>query len=490
MVYPNRKVFIYSASLFLIIFGSLISSLQAQNAEDALRYSLRYEIGSINELLLPGSTLGMPSVSAAAVYNPAGLALNQQTALQLGVDYTQNSTDTRYLNNTISADKNGIGLGELGGVYAFPTTQGSLVIGIGYVRSADYRKSAEFGGFNQNHTITDFFNQSSFYGDVAYNAFAIDSVGSVTRSVLRQQAGSFQGVQQDVSRNETGSQGLYSFAIATEFREHLFIGASANIIGGEYDYSRLFIESDPDGRYDGSGATTDFRDMQSQDDINATYSGFTANFGLLYKPIDQFGVGLSYQLPTRLEIDETYAIAIRTRFDNGDEYSDSMDGQQTYKVRYPARFSTGLVLENLLGLKASLRAEYVDYTQTSLSDLGDTFYESGENNYIENNYEAVWNLSGGLGYEVGPVSVSGGVAHYPSPLKAGKPIVDRWVYSGGIQYEVEEGIVLSVAGQYSESEDETVAYQFIEPGSQNVIQSTTSEATQQLRVMLGLKIAI
>ncbi|MGM0589982.1 MAG: OmpP1/FadL family transporter [Bacteroidota bacterium] len=468
-----------------------VSSVKAQNASDALRYSLRYQATGLEVMAFPGSAMTMKSVSASSFYNPAALALYDESLIRIGVDYNRDHTDGGYLTNSQATKSDWIGLGELGGVYSFPTERGSLVIGIGYSRTATYEREVEFSGFNTEHTITDFFNTSSFYGDIAYNAFAIDSVGTGTQSILRQQPGSFQGIQQEISRVEEGTQAYYSFTFATEFKRNLFVGASVNIIGGDYDYQRSFEEVDPNDIYNGSGATTDFLSMQSIDNISTVYSGVSINMGLLFTPMEEFRIGLGYQIPTRLEVEETYSSAIQTRFDNGDQFSDELDGNQTYKVKYPARLNAGIYFKLFSLIEATGQAEYVDYSTTGLEDLGDPFYQDGENNYIESAYTSIWNLSGGLGFDLGMARISGGVSYYPSAYTEDpQAIGDRWVYSGGISYQFDQDITLYASGSWTQWEQTSVEYQFFNTDTNAWNNATSREDIDALQILLGISIAI
>ncbi|MDZ7765405.1 MAG: hypothetical protein U5K00_13420 [Melioribacteraceae bacterium] len=65
-------------------------------------------------------------------------------------DSFDNSTD--FLGNTTTFSNNVTNLSQVGFVFPMPTSQGSLVFGLGFNQSKNFNKALEFDGFNSTNT--------------------------------------------------------------------------------------------------------------------------------------------------------------------------------------------------------------------------------------------------------------------------------------------------------------------------------------------------
>src|SRR5699024_2091449 len=147
----------------------------------------------------------------------------------------------RYLGTTTDFSDSQTGVGDLGLVYKFPTTRGSLVIGGGYSQSSTFNRALSVNAFNEESTITDFYN-SSFASDdlffTAYDAFAIydpspgDNSYENTTSAFR--ANRYKGIYQNMELTERGQLGEYSAFIATEVMKNFYLGATIGLTSGQY----------------------------------------------------------------------------------------------------------------------------------------------------------------------------------------------------------------------------------------------------------------
>ena len=232
-------------SILLLVGVFIISATQinAQSADDVLRYSLEYPSYDPVSLVIPG----VSNATGFGAYqeNPASMALFDESFLSMGLSSRFIDETGTYLGNTSSNSDNQTGIGDLGLVYKVPTTRGSLVVGGGYSQTTDFNRVLSASGRNDRSTITDFYNttadDSLFFA--AFDTYAVDfEIGSTsfdsTKSIFRIGLSEFPGIYQDIEMKERGSTGEYSIFLATEFLENLYLGGSSGYYSGSYSYHR------------------------------------------------------------------------------------------------------------------------------------------------------------------------------------------------------------------------------------------------------------
>ncbi|TVQ67666.1 MAG: hypothetical protein EA360_01785 [Balneolaceae bacterium] len=472
----------FSKLLTLLIFLFTSGTLLAQNPANPLLYSYQaVQFGSQDgaddpiSLIMPGTAFksGLGSVAD----NPASLALHRKSFVDFGLNFRSVNENSNFLGQSRSLDNSANGVSNAGFLYAFPTVQGSMVMGATYTQHTVYDRAVGFRGRNNNSSITDKFKaDGSAYQEIAFNTYATDfgdDVGDWDESIFRigfDRFGDFLGIRQQGEIFESGINGEYSLFFATEFRENLMFGASLGILSGRFHYDRVFQEIDEFNDYDstiidtsddGIG-DTDIDSITLDDRLRSRFSGFRARAGLLYKINDRITIGGSYTLPSTIEVKETFDAGITTVFDNRAEFSDATDSEFIYKVTLPQRFSLGAGYSDPDGgLSLSASAEYTDYSGTRIrfseSDLFDS--ELIENDFIGDTYRGVLSYRVGAGYDISPdLTVRGGYSYLPGKLNENS--VARTVLAGGVGFSVAKDIRLDLAVQYSFWEDVTAVYDY------------------------------
>ena len=486
----------------LILSFAIALQAQAQNVNDPLLYSNQaVQFGDQRELINPVTGI-MPGTAFASGFgtfldNPASAALFEGSFGEFGITYKSINEDATFLGNTRSQNDAQTNLSNIGFIYSFPTTQGSLVVGAGYNQHSAGNRTMSFSGRNERSTITDQFKMSgNIYNDIAFETFAIDfgdEFGDWEESIFRtgfDQFGDFLGIRQQGEITQSGFGGEYSAFIATEFQPNLMVGASIGLLAGRSSYERIFQEVDEFNDYNfqaidsnGDGEPdTDIDNIILSDDISSRYSGFRARVGGLYKITPNLNIGASYTLPTRISVDETYDASIRSTFNNGVEFVDDLSGQFSYSVRHPSRTNLGLALEDLGGISISLSGEYVDYSRVEIDFENNSMFEDqlNENEFISEEFDAVWNLKGGVAIEFNPLfTLRGGYGYFPSRFKDG--IDDRHLYSAGIGFALTQNTSFEIGGLYLRWEEQSAVYSYTEydysplPDATPLVGATRSE---------------
>lgn len=459
-----------------------LQQLMAQNPNNAILYSNQATLfgqqsssGDPVSVILPGTAF--KSGFGSFVDNPASMALYDESFFEFGLSHRNVEENAHFLGESRIGETRDTGLNNVGFLYSYPTKRGSFVIGAGYSEQKTFNRALEFRGRNDNSSITDAFKaDGSQYQDIAFNTFATDygdSFEDWDESIFRigfDRFGDFLGITQQGGITESGVSGEYSLFFATEFQENLFIGASAGIISGTYNYDRIFQENDElnlynstiiDSNKDGEGET-DVDRIFMDEQLESTFNGFRARAGLLYKISDQLNIGASYTLPTVIDVDEIYDVTLNNRFDNGEEFEDFIESEFSYEIRHPSVISLGIGINDISGLSLSFAADYTDYSNTSIDFLNNELIEDelAENDFIEQNFESVWNVRAGGSYSFSKdFSLRAGVGYNPSRFVNGN--ADQTILSGGAGFTITENIRLELAAVYTNWEEDSSVYDYV-----------------------------
>lgn len=486
---------------FLLFFFFLTAvSLQAQSADDVLRYSSEYP--SYDPI-----SLVMPAVSNASGFggyqdNPASMAFVDNSFFSFDLSTRFIDETSRYLGNSSNFSDNQTSVGDIGFVYKVPTVQGSLVVGGGYSQTTDYNRALSASGRNNQSTITDFYNSSMASDSLFFAAFDVyaidyattDSSFASTSSIFRIGFNQYPGINQDIEMTEKGKLGEYTAFLATEVFKNFTIGASVGYLAGTYSYQREFLESDRENDYnaqfidtDGDGnPETDIDQILSISSIEADIQAFRARLGFIYKPVNQLSIGGSYEFPTTLNIDESYNTELVTTFDNGVQFEDEAPGTFSYKVVRPHRLKAGMTVKSGNGLQLTATAEGVFYSDARIEfdDIELNPEEDAVNEVVRSNFDDVINLRGGLEYKINDqFTPRVGYAYFPSPQQGGLNSEKQFI-NGGFSAELTKGLMFDFGLQYSFWDDQNVLY-----STPNVREVVKEEVTR-LHVMAGIRMTL
>lgn len=451
--------------LCLLLAG--LAGVQAQNRFDALRFSTQLPMFDAANAAMSGSMHAKFAGYGSTLRNPASLALARESSVSFGLSMRDVSESAIYLDNRRSFDDNQVGISHAGYVYRFPTVQGSLVIGGGYNQISSFNRAFRVSGFNQNSSITDYFFDNPFYFDVAFDAFAIEEDDFGIFPVLRPFFDEpFLGIDQTANQVESGQLGEFSISVASEFVENLFAGISLGIPVGTYSYRLDFLERDTDFLHDeifteigGEPFTIPAVDrIIWRDRIDADITGFSARAGLIYKPIDALSFGISYSMPTRYRIDESYSVFIETRYENGGIENAEMLGSNSYEIRTASRFSFGMSTHTF-PVNISANIERVGYNRMEFRNFGDLGAEIDLNDSIRDDFRDVFNFSVGASIDVSDVvRPRFGYAYMPAASRSNDFVSQ--IVSGGLSIGVNQNFSIDLALQYNFFDDHQVLYDY------------------------------
>ncbi|MDG5768021.1 outer membrane protein transport protein [Balneolales bacterium ANBcel1] len=455
------------ACLFLLTGAPAV---QAQYSFDALRLSQQVPGQDPHSIALGSSSAARLQGLGSYLVNPAVAGKIEKSFFTAGLGIRDVSQESTYLGQTTSFDDNQIGLTNIGFAYRVPTAVGSLVIGGGYTQTADFNSAYSIDAFNDMTSRT-YQSLTDYTNDIAYNTFAIDDPHGQLQSVF--DYGGFEGVFQYAETTHRGQSGEYSLFLATEFQQDLFLGVTAGVPVSNYRFNQVFIEEAPwdinrQPLYTGEANTGTYNidQLLFEERLRVNAVGWNFRAGLLYTGLSFVDVGASYALGTRWKVEERFDTYYQTEFldvvtfdgvvqtDNGDTFgpvvSSEIEGEYSYSVTSPARINLGAATKNLPFVDVSFSAERINYSSIQLDDFDaqDRRTEISENNFINENFEDVWNFRAGVAFTTfGAFEPRLGWAYMSNPIGYLEDN-DRQFLSAGLGIGLQQNMSIDIAVQY------------------------------------------
>jgi len=512
---PKRLQFILATFMLLIT----ASFAMAQDGYDPMSYSSLSQVfssqqylGSANSAILP--SLAMENGYASFIDNPAAMSLIKGSYVNIGYMSNRSEFNQSFRGNELLLDSKADYINNIGVVYKIPTRVGSLVLGGGIHTNSVYNRSLGSSAFNNQSTITDIFKgESSDYRNIAFETYAIDYADQAQtqlESIFRIGFDDgFPGTYQQSELTQDGRSREFAFFMGTEFKKNLHIGFSLGINEAFHNMSRNILEEDLNNVYDGdfieqdeNGENgTDIYSIQLSDELRSDVLGFEARIGAVYKLGQYLNLGASWSLPSIMEITEEYNSTITTSFDNSiGPFFDSFEGEFTYAITRPSKYSLGMAVNQLKGFDLSIGVDFISYNKTDIDltydqslDFDEVAFLRDQEAVIEQSinqrYQSVMNTRIGAQYRFkNGTELRAGTSILPS--KSVQIDETRKLYSGGIGIPLSRDFFLDITTQYIQWNDRSVLYEYQDMGSTIPIQESISESNQLINVLIGIKIKI
>jgi len=436
----------HTLKIFCAFILISVTSLQAQNYNDAIRLGFP-GLGSNARALGMGNAFNALSDDASASYfNPAGFGLIKKMELSGGLSFNNFDNTTTLFGNETNDNTTNTSINRISFALPFPTYQGSLVFGLSYHNSKDLSSIVKFDGFNSGNNSK---IQSLLDGYIPYDLYLTDtSFNTIINGNLNQSG--------DILN--TGGIDNWTFSGAIEFDKNFFIGGSLTIINGTFESVNNYYEDDTRNIYQGITAsgepqTNDFLTFNLSNNLKWELGGWNAKLGFMYQLEDLARFGATVQFPKTFTINEEFSLTGFSEFGTGQRYDldESYNDNVSYDIKTPFEL-TGALAVNFKGIIVSAEATYIDYTQMEFS--------SGEglsSSYItEINRDIKDVLTSGLNYNVGfeytvptvGLRIRGGFMNQPSAFADDDSEFDHKYLTGGLGYLANGKIGIDVAYAY------------------------------------------
>lgn len=464
----------------IILVASLLGivTLQAQNIDDALRYSQNSIYGNARYTAMSGAFSALGGNMSAINDNPASSAVFLDSKIDFSLliggnkaagkfnNTTQNRsyTDFQIANAGINFvyhnwdessiwNKFTVGANyKLDNAYGFNTT----IKGLNDYSLADYFASLADGtqldllNLSGNESYSDLYTylgqnygsnaQTAFLG---YQGYLINPVNpddpDNTKYVPNTSGNSF---DQQKSSSERGYQGTFSFNFGAQLHDNLHLGINLNSHTLDYERNDTFLEVPQDDK-----SEIDY--VAFSENLRAYGSGFSAQLGAIYRLDNGMRFGLTYSTPKWTRIEEESSQAIESDyFDNGILKTIVVNPRvlnvyERYTLRTPGKVGASVAYVFGADGLISLQYDYTNHANTRFKPKSNSYFDE-QNNFMQDVLQASSSLRLGGEYNIGFISLRGGLHYQQSPYKKSKVIGDTKGYSLGLGFNF-EGINLDLA---------------------------------------------
>lgn len=439
---------------------------QSQEISDALRFAQDNINGTARFNAMSGAFGALGGDLSAISINPASSAVfnNPQVGATLS-SYNLRNTAGYFGTNNKETD-NSFDLSQAGGVYVLKNEDQKsdwkkLSLAIDYENVNNFDNSWYASGVNANNSIANYFLnyanggaaplgllQNSFYEELSYadaQAFLgyqgyiinpVTEAGNNTQYVSNVPAGG--NYFQENAFVSTGYNGKASFNVAAQYKDKLYIGLNLNSHFVDYRQSTAFYEDQSNDPANG------LQRMRFDNDLYTYGNGFSFQLGAIAKLSKELRVGLTYQSPTWMRLNDEISQALSSVSINPDtnqQMTTIVDPNvimvyDTYKLYIPGKWTGSMAYVfdkyGLISIDCSLK----DYSNTEFSPNNQF---QGVNRAMANQLDSnAFDLRIGAEHRIKQFSIRGGYHWEESPYKNNETIGDLTGFSGGLGYSFGE----------------------------------------------------
>lgn len=473
----------------LAIVSLAITSIQAQDINDALRYAQTDLGGTARFKAMSGAFGALGGDFSAINVNPAGSVIfaNNQVGVTLSNYHIGNKSD--YFGTDASSRRNSLDLNQAGGVFVFnnydkKSDWKKFAFTINYENVKNLDNSTFSAGTNPNNSVANYFlsyaNQNggiplellqtqtnetiqslynylgglpdSYYPNIngyqaqqaflGYQGYIINPLTTVnTNTNYKSNIASGGNYYQENRIKTTGYNGKLAFNFSGQYTDKWFFGLNLNSHFLDFRQSSSFFETNNNLK-NTTGSTVDV--IRFNNDLYTYGSGFSFNLGTIFKPVKAVRIGLAYESPTWYRLTDelsqrvtTSGYGLNATQDNTLYTSNLVTDPNTtmvfqpYKLQTPGKLTTSFAY--LFGKRGLISLDYAmkNYSGTMYSPKNDF---SNTNATMSSLLTTSNEVRIGGEYKVQKISIRGGYRWEQSPYKDGKTIGDLTGYSGGLGY--------------------------------------------------------
>jgi hypothetical protein len=446
--------------LSLLIGGALTANSQETNMKDALRYSIDNLNGTARFRAMGGAFGAIGGDLSAINSNPAGSAIFNFNQATLSLTSFNKSNSANYFGTNTRSKESSIDINQFGAVFVFNDNQSKsgwkkFALGLNYENTNnfdDFIVSEGINPFNSmdsyflrfanarpgniagsNYQNLDFIDQQALLG---YESYMIDYNTTGDNYYTNVPTGGNYFHRNTIQAN--GYNGKFTMNFSGAYEDKLYVGMNMNLHFTDYVRTSSLYESNQNNFYN-TGYSIDTARFNNE--LYTYGSGFSMNFGAIYKANQNIRLGLAYETPTwyRLNDELTQTISsnvydaalnsmIQSNFD-----PNVLNIYPTYRIQTPSKLTSSATI--LFGKKGLLSVDYIskNYAKTAFRPKNEIVFEN-LNTQIRNELQDNYELRVGGEYKIKQWSLRGGYRFEKSPFKVDAAFGDLMSYSSGLGY--------------------------------------------------------
>ena len=441
--------------IFSILFALAAFQVAAQNEMDALRYSFIEPGGTARFTSMGGAFGSLGADFSALTINPAGIGVFRSSEISITPSLGYHAIETNLFGTMEDDMLYNVNLNNIGVVFSIPARRRDeggwqfINIGFGMNRHNNFNGRWTAEGFNTSSSLmTSFLERAKnetrrdinnldllddFTTGLAWDTYLIDWDDDVGEFFVDMAEGN---VLQRMEVKNAGSIREFQASVGANYNDVFYIGASFGLPSVSYEYSSIFVESDPDNN------SPFFNSLTYTNKYTTTGTGFNFKVGGMVRVADIVRLGAAFHTPTFFNLKDSYRTSMRSDldldpvsypdYDESARFAESPRGEFEYELHTPMKAigSLGLVF-GTRGL-VSMDYEYIDYTKARLRS--DDYMFTSENNMIRNTLATQHNIRLGGELRLEPVIIRAGYGFYSNPYQEGVNDGSRNVISAGFGF--------------------------------------------------------
>lgn len=458
--------------------------IQAQDQNDALRYSKLSPIGTARYSAVGGAFGALGGDFTTLATNPAGIAIYRKAEFTFTPSVVAASAASKYNGSSAEDWKLNFNFANAGFVATRisrkATTRGwlSTNFGIGYTRTNSFHSRQLIEGQNNSSSLADIFvsqangiHYEDLYAEhpfgayLAWETFLIDTIPGYVDEYAS--ALSKYGQTQRLEQTTRGSMGEVNLSFGANYSNRLYLGATIGFPNIKYDQSWQYSERDD---YD---SIPNFTSFEYNQNLSTRGNGYNFKIGMIYRAADWLRLGAAVHTPTFFQMQDTWDSDMSTTAYGIPQGKPSEEiGLFDYELTTPFRAIGSMAI--LFGKMGFISADYehIDYSKSRLRSISSTNVFIAENETIRNTYKSVGNLRVGTEWRYNVVSFRSGCQFLGDPFKPDINI-DNPVYSLGIGVR-DRGFSVDVTYMLKKTSGDVYLYDpaYVSPASVNDQEST------------------
>ncbi|MEN9919837.1 MAG: hypothetical protein RL662_2273 [Bacteroidota bacterium] len=381
------------ASLLLAVSASGY----AQGEMDAFNLSYNDLTGTARSVSMGGAFGALGGDVSAISINPAGIGVYSVNEVVTTLNFTNTTTKTNFGGSKMDDKKFRLNFDNLAFVGVFPMNSDDvprLNFGFSYNRLKSFDRKVSMGGSNRALSLThyianrandqndfDYITTGTGYGDhdwlsiLGYSGGLIDKNPDGSKNFVSTARG--QNVDSRMVMREKGDVSSYDFNVGTTIADMFSLGATLAVTDVNYnlysEHSETFLGSQSD-RY------------SLINNLRTEGAGWQVKAGLIFKPVNELRVGVSYHSPTWYNLTDYFYGEVVNSWDPSKVYHTPDDAYTEYKFRTPDKWVFSLA--GVIGKTAIISADYelTGYNRMNLQDMYG--YEFEDTDYIKEDFKS------------------------------------------------------------------------------------------------------
>jgi hypothetical protein len=417
--------------LILFISMSVIAVCNAQNVDDALRYSQIFYSGTARFNSMGGAFTALGGDVSTFSQNPAGIGILRSSELIITPQMYHFKSDANFNGSSSQDYLYNFNLGQAGlviNILKHDQEKGLITLNFGYSfnKTNNFNQVINIEGTSNNSSFLDYFVEKSngYYKDelsdkvpdafLAWDTWLIDTLPDISTlygtvySNYGDDPPSVYGQHMRHIITTDGFTGEHAISFGGNYSNKLFFGLTFGINQLNYESKFEHLESTD------AELSSKFTDFNYMFYYRNTGVGYSLKFGTIFKPIETLRIGLAFHAPTIYYIDEEVNDNMTSYFSDRVEPYKSYNNTSVYNysLTTPFRLETGVAIQVKKIALLSADYEFVDYGTAKFSETGDGYDYTGKNREINNTLQAVNNLRLGAEIRLENLYFRGGYGYY------------------------------------------------------------------------------